>query len=195
MLRKLGNETLLQKRKTAFLCSRITPEKTQTAVLEWVNSLNQNSDCILCGNHSAMEHLVFELLLSKKIPTILVLAETFKDNWNNEIISALKENRLLIITHCDETVHFVSKQSAADRNLLILSLAENIVIGYSTPNGNIERQTENLHNVSILTQTPLNLQTTHTQENILSQNTETSILHRVTKKINSLLHKLFNLRR
>lgn len=195
MLRKLGNETLLQKRKTAFLCSRITPEETQTAVLEWVNSLNQNSDCILCGNHSAMEHLVFGLLLRKKIPTILVLAETFKDNWNNEIISALKENRLLIITLCDETVHFVSKQSAADRNLLILSLAENIVIGYSTPNGNIERQTENLHNVSILTQTPLNLQTTHTQENILSQNTETSILHRVTKKINSLLHKLFNLRR
>lgn len=161
-LYKSGNKNLLTSYKTAFLCSRLTPESYYKAVLQWVYQLSPDRDCILCGNHSYAEQKVFTLLLQLKIPTILVLAEAMKTQWNNDIENAFKENRLLIITSCDETVHRVSKQSAADRNRLILSLSDTIVIGYCSKGGNIERQITNLTNVRFLSPEPFS--SAHTEK-------------------------------
>lgn len=147
---KLGNEILLTLFKTGFLCSRRIPDNQHMIISEWVKQLSPDNDCILCGNHSKAEQEVFTLLLQLKIPTILVLAESMKTHWSDEIQRALKENRILIITTCEETIHQVNWQTAADRNNLILSLAETIVIGYCSKGGNIERQISNLKNVTIL---------------------------------------------
>lgn len=149
-LRKLGNESLLNRSKTAFLCSRIVPQAAETAILQWIDTLRPDADCVLCGNHSYMEHVVFDLLLKNKILTVLVLAETFPDTWSGAIVTALAENRLLVVTHCDESVHFVSGRSAFDRNKVMLSLADRVVVGYCTPGGNIDRQTAGLNNVTLL---------------------------------------------
>jgi len=149
-LNKLGNKQLLTMHKTAFLCSRQTPKAHYDAILKWIHQLSPDKDCILCGNHSYMEQEVFTLLLQLKVPIILVLAEAMRTVWNNGIERALKENRILIITHCNATVHQVSQQSADERNQIILSLADSIVIGYCTKGGNIEKQISRLTNVKIL---------------------------------------------
>lgn len=152
-LSKLGNEELLKRCKTAFLCSRQTSYSDMETIKNWAYRLSPEKDCILCGNHSPAEQVVFKILLEQKIPTILVLAETMKEYWEYEIRVALKEERILILTHCDNSVHQINKQSAIDRNLTILTLADNIVIGHCTKGGNIDKQTTGLTNVTYLTKT------------------------------------------
>lgn len=139
--------------KTAFLCSRQIPGNKIEQVYNWANQLSPKENCIICGNHSPMEQAVFNILLDRKIPTILVLAEGMRNEWSEKITSALNSNRLLIITTCNENVHRVSYQSAYDRNNLILSLAAQIVIGYYTPKGNIDKQIAGKVNVTFLNRT------------------------------------------
>ncbi len=148
--RKIGNEALLERKKTAFLCSRMIPEAVSAAVEKWLDKLSPNVDCVMCGNHSQMERFVFERLLKDKIPAILVLAETLYDSWNASVETALREDRLLIITHCDDNVHSVSSRSAFDRNLLMISLADNIVVGFCKKDGNLERVLVGFDNVTYL---------------------------------------------
>jgi hypothetical protein len=152
--RKAGNEQLLDGCKTAFLCSRKTSARQRRAIRTWVESLSPDTDCLLCGNHSPMERAVFEQLLRRKIPTILLLAETFPPVWSADIADALDAGLLLVITHCDDAVHFVTYRSAADRNYLMLSLADRIIVGSCTPGGNLSRQLASFRNVTILTPAP-----------------------------------------
>ncbi|WP_308918942.1 hypothetical protein [Bacteroides fragilis] len=97
-----------------------------------------------------MEQEVFNILLEKKIPVILALAEGMKKEWDNKVKLALEENRMLIVTTCDDKIHRINHQSAYDRNETILSLADNITIGYCTPGGNIDRQTKGKTNITYL---------------------------------------------
>ncbi len=136
---KLGNESLLKRKKTAFLCSRMASEAVKNTVEMWLDGLSPDADCVMCGNHSPMERTVFQRLLDMKIPAILVLAEAMHDCWEAAIETALREERLLIVTHCDGDVHSVSSRSAFDRNMLMLLLADKIVVGYCQKGGNLER--------------------------------------------------------
>jgi hypothetical protein len=120
----------------------------------WVESLSPATDCLLCGNHSPMERAVFAQLLRRKIPTILLLAETFPPVWSADMADALDAGLLLIITHCDETVHFATRRSAADRNYLMLSMADRVIVGSCTPSGNLAGQLTSFGNVTLLTPAP-----------------------------------------
>ncbi|MCD8296867.1 MAG: hypothetical protein LUC88_04770 [Prevotella sp.] len=147
---KLGNESLLERRKTAFLCSRMVSDAVTVAVNGWLDTLSVETDCVMCGNHSPMEKVVFERLLRDKVPAILVLAEALHEFWDAQVEAALREGRLLIITHCDAGVHTVSSRSAFDRNLLMLMLADKIVIGFCKKGGNLERVLAGFGNVTYL---------------------------------------------
>lgn len=148
-----GKSCLLFQEKTAFLCSRQIPDNKIEAISNWISNLSPEKDCIICGNHSQMEQMVFNKLLDKMVPVILVLAEGMRNEWNEKITAALNSERLLIITNCNENVHRVSYQSAYDRNNLILSLADQIIVGYCTPKGNIDKQIAGKTNVTFLNKT------------------------------------------
>lgn len=150
ILSKLGNETLLQREKTAFLCSRKTPDMLEYLVGKWILSLSAERDCIMCGNQSPMERAVFTTLLQRKIPVILFLAEAMHNHWSGDIVDALGEGRLLIVTHCDTGVHNVTARSAFDRNVLMMSMAQKIVVGYCTKGGKLERALAGFDNVEYL---------------------------------------------
>lgn len=147
---KRGNETLLERTKTAFICSRNTPEKLEYLVGKWILGLKPETDCIMCGNQSPMEKAVFTTLLQRKIPVILALAEAMPDRFGADVEEALREERLLVVTHCDASVHFVTARSAFDRNILMLSMSQKIVVGYCTKGGNLERALAGFENVEYL---------------------------------------------
>ena len=147
---KKGNEGLLQRTKTAFICSRNTPEKLEYLVGKWILGLKPETDCIMCGNQSAMEKAVFTTLLQRKIPVILALAEAMPGRFEADVEAALSEERLLVVTHCDASVHFVTARSAFDRNILMLSMAQKIVVGYCSKGGNLERALAGFDNVEYL---------------------------------------------
>lgn len=147
---KLGNEAILELDKTAFLSSRKTPKVLIPILEEWVKGLSADDGCMICGNHSLAEKKIFSLMLQYKLPVILVLAEGMKDVWNDDIKAALDEGRLLIVTHCGEEVRRVSSRSAFDRNILMMSLADNIVVGYCDKCGNLERALAGFDNVTYI---------------------------------------------
>lgn len=147
----LGNKRLLKLHKTAFLCSMLSPLETKEAIDDWAKKTDIERNVVLCGNHSDMEQYLFDLLLRNKIPTILFIAESLHDRWDDKIKSALEEERLLIVTHCDSDVHFTTRKSADDRNRLMLEMADDTIVGYCSENGKIQRQIMGMDNVRILT--------------------------------------------
>ena len=150
ILSRLGNETLMQREKTAFLCSRKTPDGLEYLVGKWILGQSPERDCVMCGNQSPMEQAVFTTLLQRGIPTILCLAEAMPARWGDDVRTALGEGRLLVITHCDESVHVVTARSAFDRNVLMMSLAQKIVVGSCTKGGKLERALAGFDNVEHL---------------------------------------------
>lgn len=150
IMSKLGNETLLRHEKTAFVCSRKTPDGLEYLVGKWMLGLSPERDCVMCGNQSPMERAVFTTLLQRGIPTILCLAEAMPGRWSDDVRTALGEGRLLVVTHCDASVHNVTARSAFDRNVLMLSLAQKIVVGCCTKGGKLERALAGFDNVEYL---------------------------------------------
>ena len=147
---KLGNENIMQMRKVAFFCSRKEPAGLQNAVDRWIDSLKSDKLCVMCGDQSSMEKHVFSSLLERKIPAILVLAEAMHEQWSEPVSAALGNGLLLIITHCGPEVHAVCAKSAFDRNALMMSLANEIVVGYCSKGGNLERGLAGYKNVKYL---------------------------------------------
>ena len=91
-----GNQNLLNKEKTLFLCSKMTPIGLYGYVFKWTDSLTEK-DCIVCFNSTDMESEVLKALLVAKVPTILFVMNRFTDVNNIQIEQALKENRMLIV--------------------------------------------------------------------------------------------------
>lgn len=137
--KSIGCEALYRRRKTAFFCSRNVPKAMPVVIEEWVNVISAEDYCVICGAQSPMEKYAFSLILQYKVPAILMLATAMPDTWSEEIQAALDENRLLVMTHCDENVHRVTAKSASDRNRLMLDAADNVVVGYCDEDGNIAR--------------------------------------------------------
>lgn len=130
-----GNKKLMNREKTLFLCSKMTPIGLYDYVFKWTDSLTEK-DCIACFNSTDMESEVLKALLVAKVPTILFVMNRFTDVNNIQIEQALKENRMLIvILRRDEPRGKGSTPRL--RNEYVLSLCQNVVCGYINKNGSV----------------------------------------------------------
>lgn len=130
-----GNQSLMDREKTLFLCSKHVPFSSYDRIFHWVETLNPK-DCVMCFNSSELEEELFKALLVNKIPTILFVMNKFKGNDDIQIESAIKENRLLIVElQRDEPRG--KGQTPRLRNEYVATLAKEIVCGYVNPNGSI----------------------------------------------------------
>lgn len=133
-----GNKELLHLKKNAFLCSRKIPASAVLKCYDWAIEQRVKGSCVISGFHSKLEKDVFHYLAKGNQPIILALPRGLKTRWEPGIKELLKTNRLLIVTPFDSRVKRVTKKTAANRNQLMLELADEIVIGYKNPGGNIE---------------------------------------------------------
>lgn len=130
-----GNKNLMNREKTLFLCSKMTPIGLYGYVFKWTDSLTVK-DCVVCFNSTDMESGVLKALLVAKVPTILFVMNRFTDVNNIQIEQALKENRMLIvILRRDEPRGKGSTPRL--RNEFVLSLCQNVVCGYINKNGSV----------------------------------------------------------
>ena len=130
-----GNKNLMNREKTLFLCSKMTPIGLYGYVFKWTDSLTEK-DCVVCFNSTDMESEVLKALLVAKVPTILFVMNRFTDVNNIQIEQALKENRMLIvILRRDEPRGKGSTLRL--RNEYVLSLCQNVVCGYINKNGSV----------------------------------------------------------
>ena len=149
----IGNADLAWRDKTAFLCSTAIPERVSEAVFSWVDSLSPENDCVICGNLQKIEVEVVDRLLGRGVPTIVVLPGPFPALWPLNMMRAVGERRLLVVTASEFELPWVDKyDKASARNRYILDNARDIVVGYCTPGGKLAAQIEGRKNVRLLTE-------------------------------------------
>ena len=130
-----GNQLLMDREKTLFLCSKHAPFSSYDNIFHWVETLS-SEDCVMCFDSSELEEELLKALLINKIPTILFVINKFKDNEDIQIKSAIDENRLLIVElQRDEPRG--KGQTPRLRNEFVANMAKEIVCGYVNPNGSI----------------------------------------------------------
>ena len=130
-----GNQNLMNREKTLFLCSKMTPIGLYDYVFKWTDSLTEK-DCVVCFNSTDMESEVLKALLVAKVPTILFVMNRFTDVNNIQIEQALKENRMfIVILRRDEPRGKGSTPRL--RNEYVLSLCQHVVCGYINRNGSV----------------------------------------------------------
>ena len=137
-MKTLGNTDILDLYKTAFLCSQKCPAEIVIKSYDWAKEQREKGNCIVCGNHSQIEKDVFEILLKGKQPLILVLPRSLKKIWEPEILLAINENRLLVVSPFVEKHNRITRENAIKKNETIISLADKIVVAYKTKNCQLE---------------------------------------------------------
>ncbi len=144
-----GNHDLLILHKVAFLCSRKCPAAVVLKSFDWAIEQREKGTCVISGFHSRIEKDVLHYLLKGTQPVILALARGILKKWPPEIKAALDANRLLIITRYADSVTHASEETCYQRNRLMLELADDVVIGYASPGGNLERLCGETSNKSV----------------------------------------------
>lgn len=135
----LGNDELLALPKTAFLCSRQIPASAVLKCYDWAVNQREEGRCVISGFHSQMEKDVLHYLLRGTQPIILALARGLKSRLEPELKAPLAEGRLLIITPFTADIKYVTIETARIRNQMMIETADEIVIGYSSPGGQLEK--------------------------------------------------------
>jgi predicted Rossmann fold nucleotide-binding protein DprA/Smf involved in DNA uptake len=135
----LGNTELLNRRKTAFLCSRKIPATVVLRCYDWAIKQRDQGNCIISGFHSRIEKDVFHYLLAGTQPVIMALARGMKEKIEPEHRTAVNTGRLLMVTPFAENVKRVSAETAEKRNRFMIELADEVVIGFASKGGMLER--------------------------------------------------------
>ena len=135
----LGNTELLKLHKIAFLCSRKIPASAVLKCYDWAIEQREKGNCIISGFHSTIEKDVFHYLLQGIQPVIIALARGMKEKIEPTLRDAVNSGKLLIITPFAENVKYVSAKTAEKRNRFMIELADEVVIGYASKGGMLER--------------------------------------------------------
>lgn len=62
IIKAIGNQEILEREKTLFLCSKRTPIELYGQVFQWVDGLSER-DCIVCFSSTEMEEEVMKALV------------------------------------------------------------------------------------------------------------------------------------
>ena len=121
----LGNHSLFEMPKTAFLASSTIAPDQVLGVYDWAIRMAKEEQCVISGFSSHLEREVFHFLAQGKQPIILVLARRMYKNVPNELQALLDSNRLLIISISQAVRQ--SKATAYARNKYICDIANHIL--------------------------------------------------------------------
>lgn len=146
----LGNTELFKLPKTAFLCSRKIPASAVLKCYDWAIEQRDQGNCVISGFHSKIEKDVFHYLLAGTQPIIMALARGMKEKLAPEIRRAVDAGRLLIVTPFAENVKRVSAETAEKRNRFMIELADEVVIGFASRGGMLERMLAEVKDKTII---------------------------------------------
>lgn len=135
----IGNFELLKVYKTAFLCSRKVSAEAVLKCYDWAIEQRENGNCIISGFHSPIEKEVMGILLKGRQPVVLVHARGAFKKIPSLLKTPLNEGRLLILFPFADSINRVTKKTAFIRNKIIINIADEIVVGYQTPGGSLEK--------------------------------------------------------
>ena len=121
----LGNQELLQLKKTAFLVSSTISSETVLQVYDWATEMRNRGECVVSGFSSKLEQDVLHFLLKGSQPIIIVLARKMYKVFPDELKEPLAQNRLLIISVSNAIRQ--SRVTAMARNKYVCEMADRIL--------------------------------------------------------------------
>ena len=130
-----GKIELLDRKTIAFLSSRTIATDKVMACYDWATSLNAETDSVVSGFQSPIEHDVLHFLLKNRIPVIVVLARAMYKQIPEELVEAYNEGRVLFISISNNTR--VNKVTASIRNRYVVDLAQKILFGMLAENSSL----------------------------------------------------------
>ncbi len=150
-LQYYGNKEILNRYKTAFLCSRKCPADIVLKSLDWAKNKKDKGECVISCFHSRIEKDVFDILLKVIQPLILMLARGMKKRWTQKIKTAVQQERLLIINPFDRAITHITQETANKRNEVMVDIADEVFLAYTTKNGNLDELLKGIKNKKIKT--------------------------------------------
>lgn len=137
---QFGQISLLERKKTAFLCSRATPPEYHNAIMEWAEACNRDC-CVITGRASQTEREVSDRLFEKGIPQIWVASDLAEVKQEMSSLSFyLKKGILLILSLYGPDTALSRPQKDHMRNLAVIHFSDEVVVGYCATEGNLSRQ-------------------------------------------------------
>ena len=122
----IGNNSLLNVPKVAFLASSTIPTDMVLRCYDWAQEMSRGKQCVIGGFSSHLEKNVLHFLLKGTCPIILVLARQMYKRIPEELQPLLDNGRLLIVSTSNATRQ--SRITAHTRNRYICEQAEQLFI-------------------------------------------------------------------
>ena len=133
----LGDRSIWDLPKTAFLCSRKVPAAQVLKCYDWAIAMREAGKCVMLGAHSQLETDVLHYLLKGTQPVVLVLARGMKKRMERTLVPEIENGRLLVIAPLSESVKRVTQETARLRNRFMLENAERVIVGHASEGGSI----------------------------------------------------------
>jgi hypothetical protein len=133
----IGDIDLVKGHKTAFLCSRKIPASAVLKCYDWALAQREAHNCVISGFHSKLEKDVLHYLLKGTQPVIVALARGLMDQVDSRVRKAIDDGKLLMITPFEKKVKRVTEETAVKRNLMMVDLADEIVVGHANESGQL----------------------------------------------------------
>lgn len=133
-MKTLGNTELMKLHNVGYFASSKIATLSVLPTLDWAAEIAKREDvAIVSGFHSKMEREVLDYLLRGRCGIICVLARSIYQQIPAKYREAYAQNRVLFITEMESpNIIMVSKDRAIKRNILVASLADEIVVSSLT---------------------------------------------------------------
>lgn len=137
----LGSLAFFSMQKIAYLCSRHISPLSVLRSYDWATTMRDEGKCVISGYHSQIERDVLHFLAKGTSPLIVVLGRGLYQKYPAHLQAIIRSHlpigKLLIISPFPASQTKTTEHSCLQRNSLILSLADEIVVGYADPKGSL----------------------------------------------------------
>jgi predicted Rossmann fold nucleotide-binding protein DprA/Smf involved in DNA uptake len=141
LLSMLGEASLWDLPKTAFLSSDKFSAGSVLKSYDWAGEIKRSGRCVISGFMSKLEKDVLEILLNGDSPLIWALARGMFDSAPVKLRGHVAAGRLLIVSMFDGAIGRPNRKLAFERNQFIVDNADEVVFAHIHAGGMLERLT------------------------------------------------------
>lgn len=135
-----GNQSLLQRKKLALICSVRCPGKLILDTYDLIPKVREIGVTVVSGFHSPMEQECLSLLLRGSSPVIVCPARSLVNaRFPSDYQKPLLNGRMLLLSPFDENVRRTTACTSEQRNRFAAAVADAVLIPYASTGGKTEQ--------------------------------------------------------
>ena len=143
-LRGFGNQQILRRKWVGFFCSVRCPGNLILKSYDLARRWQAEGQPVIGGFHSPVEKEVLRILLRSEDPVCIVLACALPKGIPKKFRQSVEAGRLLLVSPFDSKTKRASQTTAARRNQVVASLADQIFVAYAAVGSKTEALCRNI---------------------------------------------------